>query len=128
MSCPRSALVVPIALLLLPGCGRPITLQPLPARHPASPQAPEAPVQPAPSALTQQPEATPARGSAPASPAPPSSPMPPPSAGHAHEAPEHQHEASAPAVYTCPMHPDVQASEPGSCPKCGMALRRVEAK
>jgi len=24
--------------------------------------------------------------------------------------------------YTCPMHPDVRQQEPGSCPKCGMAL------
>ncbi|MBW2134043.1 MAG: heavy metal translocating P-type ATPase [Deltaproteobacteria bacterium] len=31
--------------------------------------------------------------------------------------------AGAPGVlYTCPMHPEVQQSEPGSCPKCGMAL------
>lgn len=26
------------------------------------------------------------------------------------------------AVYTCPMHPEVRQSAPGSCPKCGMAL------
>ena len=25
-------------------------------------------------------------------------------------------------VYTCPMHPEVRRSEPGSCPKCGMRL------
>ncbi len=25
-------------------------------------------------------------------------------------------------VYTCPMHPEVQSSEPGKCPKCGMNL------
>lgn len=24
--------------------------------------------------------------------------------------------------YTCPMHPEVRQPEPGSCPKCGMAL------
>ncbi|MEO7970433.1 MAG: heavy metal translocating P-type ATPase [bacterium] len=24
--------------------------------------------------------------------------------------------------FTCPMHPEVQASKPGPCPKCGMAL------
>ncbi len=29
--------------------------------------------------------------------------------------------------YTCPMHPEIRQSEPGSCPKCGMALERVEA-
>jgi Cu+-exporting ATPase len=26
------------------------------------------------------------------------------------------------AIYTCPMHPDVQQNSPGDCPKCGMAL------
>ncbi|HKW00015.1 MAG TPA: heavy metal translocating P-type ATPase [Vicinamibacterales bacterium] len=31
-----------------------------------------------------------------------------------------------PAVeYTCPMHPEVRRSGPGSCPKCGMALEPV---
>src|SRR4026207_45547 len=25
-------------------------------------------------------------------------------------------------IYTCVMHPEVQMSEPGKCPKCGMAL------
>ena len=29
------------------------------------------------------------------------------------------------AVYTCPMHPEIRQSEPGSCPKCGMALEPV---
>ncbi|MDZ4260861.1 MAG: heavy metal translocating P-type ATPase [Pseudomonadota bacterium] len=28
----------------------------------------------------------------------------------------------APALYTCPMHPEIQQQGPGSCPKCGMAL------
>jgi Cu+-exporting ATPase len=27
-----------------------------------------------------------------------------------------------PAVYTCPMHPEIQQPGPGTCPKCGMAL------
>ena len=27
--------------------------------------------------------------------------------------------------YTCPMHPEVRAGKPGSCPKCGMALEPV---
>ena len=30
--------------------------------------------------------------------------------------------ASKVRKYTCPMHPEVQADRPGSCPKCGMAL------
>jgi len=28
-------------------------------------------------------------------------------------------------LYTCPMHPEVRESKPGSCPKCGMALEPV---
>ncbi len=33
------------------------------------------------------------------------------------------------AIYTCPMHPEIEQQGPGSCPKCGMALepRTVEA-
>lgn len=29
--------------------------------------------------------------------------------------------------YTCPMHPEIRQAEPGSCPKCGMALEPVSA-
>lgn len=27
-------------------------------------------------------------------------------------------------IYTCPMHPEVRQTTPGSCPKCGMALEK----
>ena len=30
--------------------------------------------------------------------------------------------ASAGAVYTCPMHPEIRQDHPGNCPKCGMTL------
>lgn len=46
--------------------------------------------------------------------------------------PHHHHhgagEEETAAVYTCPMHPEVTSGEPGTCPKCGMALveRRKE--
>jgi protein SCO1/2 len=30
------------------------------------------------------------------------------------------------ARYSCPMHPEVVASKPGTCPKCGMTLRPVK--
>ena len=30
--------------------------------------------------------------------------------------------AAAAAIYTCPMHPEIRQPQPGSCPKCGMAL------
>ena len=29
---------------------------------------------------------------------------------------------SSGVIYTCPMHPEIVRNEPGSCPKCGMAL------
>jgi len=31
-------------------------------------------------------------------------------------------DASGPATYTCPMHPEVAQDAPGTCPNCGMAL------
>ncbi len=38
------------------------------------------------------------------------------------EAPKATASTSSETIYTCPMHPDVQQSEPGNCPKCGMTL------
>ncbi len=32
------------------------------------------------------------------------------------------------ATYTCPMHPDIHASSPGNCPKCGMKLIKEKPK
>jgi P-type Cu+ transporter len=44
-------------------------------------------------------------------------------------APEQVKQMEAPppagAVYTCPMHPEVRQTGPGSCPICGMALEPV---
>ena len=31
-------------------------------------------------------------------------------------------------IYTCPMHPEVQQSKPGNCPKCGMTLEKKTVK
>ena len=31
-------------------------------------------------------------------------------------------------IYTCPMHPEVQMSKPGNCPKCGMNLEKKTIK
>jgi CopA family copper-resistance protein len=33
-----------------------------------------------------------------------------------------------PTTYTCPMHPEIHASKPGKCPKCGMDLIKEKAK
>ena len=42
---------------------------------------------------------------------------PAPSMGSAPKSP-----AARGTIYTCPMHPQIRRSEPGSCPICGMAL------
>src|SRR3954467_5365662 len=35
----------------------------------------------------------------------------------------HESESLPPgAIYTCPMHPEIEQDHPGTCPKCGMAL------
>ena len=37
------------------------------------------------------------------------------------------HPSDATTQYTCPMHPEIKQTGPGSCPKCEMALEPVEA-
>lgn len=40
---------------------------------------------------------------------------------HSHPTPD------TPDIFTCPMHPEVRQSAPGSCPKCGMTLVSEQA-
>lgn len=40
--------------------------------------------------------------------------------------PHANHQQQAAEVYTCPMHPEVIRSQPGSCPVCGMDLVKKE--
>jgi len=53
---------------------------------------------------------------------------------HAHHEPDPSIEQqarpgpAASAVYTCPMHPEVRQTGPGSCPICGMALEPVDVR
>ena len=35
---------------------------------------------------------------------------------------KHEEKPPGKAIYTCPMHPEVNQDHPGDCPKCGMAL------
>ena len=39
-----------------------------------------------------------------------------------HAAPLRRRRTPTAAAYTCPMHPDVVSTEPGTCPQCGMKL------
>ena len=39
-------------------------------------------------------------------------------------APKDDEKPQGKAIYTCPMHPEVEQNQPGDCPKCGMALER----
>jgi hypothetical protein len=80
------------------------------ALDPSNPDAPEAPPAALPGAFAAPPPDVPAPSEAPQG------------AGHA----QHGRSTAAPdagaTVYTCPMHPEVRSSKPGSCPKCGMKL------
>ncbi|MEA3434258.1 MAG: heavy metal translocating P-type ATPase [Campylobacterota bacterium] len=40
----------------------------------------------------------------------------------------HPDEDKTTAIYTCPMHPEVQQKGPGNCPICGMALEPMVAQ
>ena len=35
---------------------------------------------------------------------------------------------SQPVTYTCVMHPEIHATKPGNCPKCGMTLIKEKPK
>ncbi|MFZ1991361.1 MAG: heavy metal translocating P-type ATPase [Alphaproteobacteria bacterium] len=54
-----------------------------------------------------------------------------PAAQHAHHDPHvHANSEKPPrpgAIYTCPMHPEIRQTGPGSCPICGMALEPLDA-
>ena len=108
-----------LAGLLLAACASvpaPATRSP---QNPAHPGAPEAVTPPADPVLMTGDDA-----------APQPVPAPPKIEMDMHEGHIMPSPASSPtpetAVYTCPMHPEVKADKPGSCPVCGMAL--VEKK
>jgi Cu(I)/Ag(I) efflux system membrane fusion protein len=41
---------------------------------------------------------------------------------------QQNHQTTSDSYYTCPMHPSVVSSTPGSCPVCNMSLIKVEKK
>jgi hypothetical protein len=100
------------AVLFFTGCATTTPAPRFSAVSPADVDAPEAATPPAAPALAS--EAEPKRPEATAD-------TSKPAVGHeGHSMPA----ASGPAdeVYTCPMHPEVRQSTPGSCTKCGMDL------
>ena len=121
----RGTLCLLSGSLFLLGCAGAIRLQPLPVDHPANPEAQEAPMQAPPKILSESPQGLPDG----------------PSASPSEHPVDHEHETGGEGqakpstaepespqetVYSCPMHPEVKASAPGRCPKCGMALEKEE--
>lgn len=97
----RRIVLAPAICLVSVGCvsvPTPATRSPLSPAHPAAPEAttpaatPELKREGAPPAVAVEP------------------------------APAEGEPAGVTATYTCPMHPAVEADQPGTCPICGMAL------
>ncbi len=123
----RGTLCVLLGSLILFGCAGAIRLQPLPADHPANPEAPEAPMQAPPQTLREAPGGSSEDPGA----SPSEHPMDhqhEPGGGGQTQPPTGEPDPPEGAVYTCPMHPEVRESAPGRCPKCGMALKQREKK
>jgi hypothetical protein len=100
-----------LLLAALPGCISDPPRRP-PALDPSNPVAPESiatnDLRQAPTAPTTS-EPLPTNTTS-------TEPAPPSAAGNA------PNEKPRPTGYTCPMHPEIQQSSPGRCPKCGMEL------
>ncbi len=94
----KQAVLIALVSVVLGGCASGELV--VPADHPASPHAASA-------ELPEVAALSPGYGSASTA-----------------EAPAHTHDHAAPTatVYTCPMHPEITRSEPGSCPICKMDL------
>ena len=104
---PVSALAL---LLLLAGCSTTPPPTAGRAQNPANPAAAESPRPPyAPPQAARQPRTLPRRRRT----------------GHEQHGSAPGAESQA-VAYTCPMHPEVRSAEPGTCPKCGMALVPIE--
>ncbi len=96
---------------LLSGCAATTPPPRLSAVDPADSGAPEGQVPP-PSALLRLPARDPTTPS----------PAPEPMTNEHHKAASPGETAAAADVYSCPMHPQVRESKPGTCPICGATL------
>ena len=126
------------AAFLLPGCAGSPPADPAPgADHPGNPEATTAPLPPRTETLAATPAAPSAVSHTHAGPGgnEPMVPLPGEAAagagGHSGRAGMDHGKPSDPVVagpWTCPMHPDVHAAEPGKCPICGMKLVKKDGE
>ena len=105
--------------LLLGGCAATTPPPQFTAVSPADPAAPESAVPPPVALLTGGGELSEGATKADDSPSPPA----PAASSGVQSGPEHAMTEGA-AVYTCLMHPEVAAKEPGKCPICRMTLTK----
>lgn len=126
---------LPAFLLLVVGCVGQSALAPVPAGHPANPQAASAPSGAPVTTLKPEPQDQVRTNSTPPHAMEPQGPG------------EHRHGTSTPdeqtkssehgttdsqgagqQLFTCQMHPGVIKKMPGKCPKCGMQLVKKQEK
>jgi hypothetical protein len=110
IAAPACRVAAGVLLVLTAGCAVRQPAVVLDANHPASPAASEGAVEPPSTTLDIDGEAALA---------------PEPEAAPRRSAKEHAPARAGTAIYTCPMHPEVQQAAPGRCPKCGMTLERT---
>ncbi len=110
-------LIVPcVTAVLFAACASapvPVTRSPQSPAHPGAPEAVTPPAEPV--LMAGDDDAV-------APPAPATRDMDMPKGHVMPSQPPSQDPQNSAAVYTCPMHPEVAADKPGSCPVCGMAL------
>lgn len=110
IAAPACRVAAGVLLVLTAGCAVRQPAVVLDANHPASPAASEAAVEPPSTTLNIDGEAARA----------------PEEQGVSRRlSKEHAPARAGTAIYTCPMHPEVQQAAPGRCPKCGMTLERT---
>ncbi len=103
------------ALFLFAGCGATYVSRELPDDHPANPTAPRVAFEPGPDPFAANRTYEPPRADGAAMDM---------DMGMSHGEGTGAEAPASPVQYTCPMHPEVVRDAPGTCPECGMTLRR----